>query len=142
MNTTESLESVIELTGKIQREIHRDNQRTTTFVHDEKTNGLKVFTYNEITRTSFLLIDIPKANSKVEALEAVLDYLQSHTEKDLSYTVMWTRRGSGNKSEKSYFHAKNILELAEKFYAQPDSSGSKKDPAEYIVLEIKLNGEA
>lgn len=141
MNTTESLESVIELTGKIQKEIHRDNQRTTTFVHDEKTNGVKVFTYNDITRTSFLLIDIPKASSKIEALQAVLDYLQSHTEQDFSYTVMWARRGTGS-TEKSYFHAKNILELAEKFYAQPDSSGAKKDPAEYIVLEIKLNGEA
>jgi hypothetical protein len=142
MNTTDSLESVIELTGKIQKEILRDNQRTTTFVHDEKTNGVKVFTYNEQTKTSFLLINIPKANSKVEALEAVLNYLQSHTEKNHSYTVLWLRRSGDNKTEKSYFHAKDLREVAEKFYAQPDGSAGPKDPAEYIVLEVKLNGEA
>jgi len=144
-----SLEKVIELTGRIQKEITKDEGKTCTFVHDEKTNGVKVFTYNDKSRTSFLLLNIPAATTKEAALEAVLDYLQNHTKKTLSYTVTWMRKGSaGSGTHKSFFHVSNLRDLAEKFYSEPPRDGipsqadNKKDPDEYVVLEVHLNGEA
>lgn len=94
METTE-LNRIIELTDKIQREIFKDNQRTVTFVWDEKNNGVKVFTYNPHVRESFLLIDCPFATSKEAALLGIVDYLESHTEENHSYTVVWHKKSGG-----------------------------------------------
>lgn len=136
METTE-LNKIIELTDKIQREIFKDNQRTVTFVWDEKTNGVKVFTYNPHIRESFLLIDCPLATTKEAALEGVYSYLRSHVKDNHSYTVLWHKKTGGTgQAEKSYFRASNLIELAEKFYASPSGSDHQKDPNEYIILGL------
>lgn len=143
MTTTDTaLQDEIKLTGRIQTEINKDTQRTVTFIWDEQTNGLKVFTYSQQTDTTFLLVHIPSANSRVEALKQVLHYLQTHSTKEHTYTVWWTRLGTGQ-THKSFFRAKTLRELADKFEAEPPSGcEGRKDPEEYVVLEVKISGEA
>lgn len=143
MTTTDTaLQREIKLTGQIQMEIIKDTQRTVTFIFDEKTNGVRVFTYSQQTDTFFLLMHIPAANSRVEALEQVLHYLKTHSDEEHTYTVLWTRLGS-NCNNRSYFRARTLRELAEKFEAEPASATEgRKDPSEYVVLEVKLSGTA
>jgi hypothetical protein len=75
---------------------------------------LDLITVNPRHRQSFLFHST-EGRSKVEVLEAMLDYVKNYKDKESSYTIQWSLKGEGE-LHTSYFRSKNILEAIDKLY--------------------------
>ena len=70
-------------------------------------------------------------SSRIQALQALLDYTQDHRDRELSYTVQWRVAGE-SELHTSYFSAGNILMALDKFFAG-------RDPHTVQVFSVMLN---
>ena len=75
---------------------------------------LDLITINPRHNQSFLFHSVLAVN-KVEAMKSMLTYVQSYKEKESSYTIQWTSKGS-SELHTSYFRAKNIADALDKLY--------------------------
>jgi len=92
--------------------------------------NLDLITFNPRHNQSFLFHSV-KAIDKKEALEKLLDYTKSNFRKEESYTLQWVKIGEPN-LHTSYFRAKNIYEVLDKFYYERDVNS-------YRIYNISLN---
>ena len=94
---------------------------------------VKAFTHNTQTGETFLLKSV-SADTHIQCLVKILEYLE-HTKKSMNtYTVNWSRveNGSLGTYNTSYFYCHDVIEVVNKFF-------SGKNIRDYIIYEIKLN---
>lgn len=80
---------------------------------------LKVTTYNPKKNISFLLLEV-EAETEIEAINLayqVLWKMRSGNDDYQSYTIEWCKSGE-NVTNKSYFCAKNPMQVLTKFYSE------------------------
>lgn len=135
-------QSKIALEDEISRMIMSDNGCTAHFDYSDSEfkprllkEGTKrkiiVLTYNSIKKETFLFKEV-EANNDEEGLKEILNYAKSHKDDYDSFTIVWTKKGVVNSSEKSYFYCKDLLEALEKFYFN-------KTREDYLIYEAKMN---
>ena len=91
---------------------------------------LDLITINPIHQQSFLFHS-SEGRDKIEALEHMLNYVNSQLFIENSYTVQWKLTGS-NKIHTSYFRAKNIMDAIDKLYFG-------RSIASVVIYSVKLN---
>lgn len=96
----------------------------------EGVQEVALFTYNP-RHTHRFLFHRATGSTREQALQALLDYTQSHKDKDQSYTVQWRVAGE-SELHTSYFSAGNILLALDKFFAG-------RDPHTVQVYSVMLN---
>lgn len=84
------------------------------FSDKENKTRLEIFTINPKHKQSFLF-HTSEGRDKIEALEAMLDYVKKSRLQRNSYTIQWSLKGE-EKLHTSYFRAKNIMEALDKFH--------------------------
>ncbi len=135
--------SKIALEDEISRVIMAENGCTTHFEYkdtfskrlsDPALRQITVMTYSKEKQASFLLKEVV-ASTDEEGLKEILKYAKSHKDDYVSFTVVWVKKGDGNKSEKSYFYCKDLFDVLEKFYF-------KKNREDYVIYEVKMNARA
>lgn len=102
------------------------------FVWSDKEGLVEVslFTYNP-RHTHRFLFHQSQGSSRIQALQSLLEYTQTHRDRELSYTIQW--RAAGEKElHTSYFSAANILLALDKFFAG-------RDPNTVQVYSVALN---
>lgn len=87
-------------------------------------------TFNPTTEETFLLKE-EKAYTKEKALKKILEYLKQQ-KGESPFSVSWTKKGEGSKTNTSHFYCHDIKDVVEKFF-------HGKNSEDYIVYEIKLN---
>lgn len=100
------------------------------FEESGKSTKLFVITLNPRHNQSFLFHQTG-GSDKVDALRAMLDYVQTYKERTGSYTIQWSARGEGS-LHTSYFRAKNIMEALDKLFYD-------RDPNSITVFSVMLN---
>lgn len=106
---------VAELQQKIKEGIDIDEKNILfEFSEKESATRLEIFTINPKHKQSFLF-HTAQGRDKIEALEAMLDYVKKSRLQYNSYTIQWTLKGE-DKLHTSYFRAKNIMEALDKFH--------------------------
>ena len=91
---------------------------------------LDIITFNPRHDQSFLFHSV-KGLDKLEAASKLLEYVQLHYQKEDSYTLQWIKIGEQN-LHTSYFRAKNIYQVLDKFYFERDVNS-------YRIYSISLN---
>lgn len=91
---------------------------------------LDIITLNPRHDQSFLFHSV-KGLDKLEAASKLLEYVQLHYQKEDSYTLQWIKIGEQN-LHTSYFRAKNIYQVLDKFYFERDVNS-------YRIYSISLN---
>ncbi|MBL7790654.1 MAG: hypothetical protein JNL75_12565 [Chitinophagales bacterium] len=91
---------------------------------------LDIITFNSRHSQSFLFHTV-KALDKIEAASKALEYIQKHYQKEDSYTLQWIKIGEQN-LHTSYFRAKNLYEVLDKFYYERDVNS-------YRIYNVSLN---
>ena len=126
------LEKLMDMENQISDIIRGDNGNYANFIYSQKddTHNIKVITRNKISREFFLLVSM-SGSTPLDALSKSLDWLKLHKTQYNSYTVMWTKIPDGVPN-KSYFWAKDMREVMDKFY-------DGKDDSLYKIFEIKQN---
>lgn len=100
------------------------------FQQKENIAQLNLITVNPRHEQSFLY-HVTEGINKIEALEKMLEYVEKHHKKENSYTMQWVKKGE-NELHTSYFRAKNMFEVLDKF-----SFGRNMN--EYSIYTITLN---
>jgi hypothetical protein len=125
-------DKIIKLEHDIASFINKDNGATVHFEYATSPSineQVSAYTINATTKEPFLL-KWASGKTKEEALEIVLAYIKEQKGMN-SFTVVWTKIGI-NKTETSYFYCHDILDVVSKFF-------NKKDSADYVIYEIKMN---
>ena len=89
-----------------------------------------LFTYNP-RHTHRFLFHKSSGSTRIQALKTLLDYTQTHRDRELSYTIQWRVAGEVE-FHTSYFSAGNILMALDKFFAG-------RDPHTVQVFSVMLN---
>ena len=89
-----------------------------------------LFTYNP-RHTHRFLFHKSSGSTSIQALQTMLDYTQTHRDRELSYTIQWRVAGEVE-FHTSYFSAGNILMALDKFFAG-------RDPHTVQVFSVMLN---
>lgn len=120
---------IIELEDEIATIIQKDNGRT---IHFEYIGGnmVEAYTYNHNNKETFLLTK-KVGQDYVDCLQKILDYVKQNQKTYDSYTVIWARKGRGERTT-SYFYCRDIVEVIDKFF-------EGKDKNLYHVYEIRMN---
>ncbi len=126
---------ILALEHKISTKIFTDNGCSTHFKYE--AGKVSAYTFNPKTNESFLLKSAMGKKSMSDALQEIVDYLE--TQKDsASYTVVWAKKdlsrsdvGGGTK-QSSYFYCHHVLEAINRFF-------EGKEVLDYIIYEVKLN---
>jgi hypothetical protein len=102
------------------------------FNYEETDEGtsLHVITINPRHNQSFLF-HATLGTDKLDALQAMLDYVRTFKERTSSYTIQWSARGD-NALQTSYFRARNIMEALDKLFYD-------RDPNSITVFSVMLN---
>ncbi len=102
------------------------------FSFKQKDNVIKLdlITINPKHDQSFLFHST-RAVDKVEALKKMLDYIQIHHKNEDTYTIQWVKIGDVQ-LHTSFFRAKNIYEVLDKFYYERDLNS-------YRIYNVGLN---
>ncbi len=102
------------------------------FNYEETNKGtqLYVITINPRHNQSFLFHST-QGSDKLDALNAMLDYVRTYKERTSSYTIQWSARGD-NALQTSYFRARNIMEALDKLFYD-------RDPNSITVFSVMLN---
>lgn len=102
------------------------------FNYEETDKGtqLYVITINPRHNQSFLF-HTTQGSDKLDALNAMLDYVRTYKERTSSYTIQWSARGD-NALQTSYFRARNIMEALDKLFYD-------RDPNSITVFSVMLN---
>lgn len=123
---------ILQLEHDISSFISKDNGATVHFEYSKDSfasETASAYTVNPETKEVFLLKTV-RTNSKELALEEILEYVKNQKSMN-SFTVIWKKIPS-EKTETSYFYCHDVTDVIKKFFA-------KKNLADYIVYEIKLN---
>lgn len=107
-----------------------DDQLVYSFKEVDGIIYLDLITFNPRHHQSFLFHSV-KAIDKKEALQKMLDYTQTHFRKEDTYTLQWVKVGEQS-LHTSYFRAKNIYDVLDKFYYERDVNS-------YRIYNISLN---
>lgn len=91
---------------------------------------LNLITINPEHSQSFLLHNTT-GRDKVAALEAMMEYVRSYRDKEHSFTIQWSSRGS-NQLHTSYFRGADVFDVLRKF-----SFG--RDKSTVVIYSIHLN---
>lgn len=99
---------------------------------EEPGQGAKLFliTLNPRHNQSFLFHSTT-GRDKLEALQAMRDYVGTYKDRTSSYTVQWSAKGE-HELNTSYFRAKNILDALDKLFYD-------RDPNSITVFSVILN---
>lgn len=113
-----STESLVE-TARLQREIeNRLTLRETELLFDFRSidgqTRLDLITVNPRHRQSFLF-RTETGRDRVEALQRMLEYVQSSRDSESSFTIQWRARGE-QELNTSYFRASHIYAALDKLY--------------------------
>lgn len=102
------------------------------FSFKQKDNVIKLdlITINPKHDQSFLF-NTTRAVDKEEALHKMLDYIKDHFKKEETYTIQWIKIGE-EQLHTSYFRAKNIYDVLDKFYFERDLNS-------YRIYNVGLN---
>ncbi|MEZ4755560.1 MAG: hypothetical protein R2817_01900 [Flavobacteriales bacterium] len=102
------------------------------FNYEETNKGtqLYVITINPRHNQSFLFHST-QGSDKLDALNAMLEYVRTYKERTSSYTIQWSARGD-NALQTSYFRARNIMEALDKLFYD-------RDPNSITVFSVMLN---
>jgi hypothetical protein len=102
------------------------------FNYEEVSKGVKLYviTLNPRHNQSFLFHSTEGVD-KLDALNAMLDYVRTYKERTSSYTIQWSARGD-NSLQTSYFRARNIMEALDKLFYD-------RDPNSITVFSVMLN---
>ena len=101
-----------------------------SFKQKDQVIILDLITINPKHDQSFLF-HTTKAVDKIEALKKMMDYLKVHYKNEETYTIQWIKIGE-DQLHTSYFRAKNIYEILDKFYYERDLNS-------YRIYNIGLN---
>lgn len=95
------------------------------FNYEETNKGtqLYVITINPRHNQSFLFHST-QGSDKLDALNAMLEYVRTYKERTSSYTIQWSARGD-NALQTSYFRARNIMEALDKLFYDRDRTASR-----------------
>lgn len=96
----------------------------------EGIHEVALFTYNP-RHTHRFLFHRASGSTREQALQALLEYIQHHKDRELSYTIQWRIAGEAE-LHTSYFSAGNILLALDKFFAG-------RDPHTVQVYSVMLN---
>lgn len=107
--------------GKIQKEIvNKLGLSAENVIFDFSSQDaivkLDLITINPRHEQSFLYHTV-KAINKIEALEKMLEYVNSNNKTENTYTIQWRKVGQ-QELHTSYFIARNMYEALDKFYYQ------------------------
>jgi hypothetical protein len=108
----------------------KENQLIFNFRQIDGITTLDLITINPHHQQSFLFHSL-KAIDKNEALSKMLEYVEKHYQNEDSYTIQWVKIGE-NKLHTSYFRAKNIYGILDKFFYERDINS-------YKIYSIALN---
>lgn len=102
------------------------------FNYEEGSKGVKLYliTLNPRHNQSFLFHSTQGVD-KLDALNAMLDYVRTYKERTSSYTIQWSARGDSS-LQTSYFRARNIMEALDKLFYD-------RDPNSITVFSVMLN---
>jgi hypothetical protein len=100
------------------------------FEERDKRTKLYLITLNPRHNQSFLF-QATEGVDKMDALNAMLDYVRTYKERTSSYTIQWGARGDSG-LQTSYFRAKNIMEALDKLFYD-------RDPNSITVFSVMLN---
>ena len=100
------------------------------FEERDKRTKLYLITLNPRHNQSFLF-QATEGVDKLDALNAMLDYVRNYKERTSSYTIQWSARGDIG-LQTSYFRAKNIMEALDKLFYD-------RDPNSINVFSVMLN---
>jgi hypothetical protein len=122
---------IAELQQKIREGIEIEESNV-LFEFKENNNSivLEIITINAKHKQSFLFHTV-EGRDKIEALEAMLVYVNQSRNQYNSYTLQWSINGE-DKLHTSYFRAKNIMDALDKFY-------HKRDVNSVNVFSVVLN---
>ena len=108
----------------------KESQLIFNFRQIDGITTFDLITINPNHQQSFLFHSL-KAIDKNEALNKMLEYLEKHYQNEDSYTIQWVKVGQ-NKLHTSYFRAKNIYGILDKFFYERDINS-------YKIYSIALN---
>jgi len=109
---------------------YAEDQLEFVWSEQDGIHEVSLFTYNP-RHTHRFLFHTSTGSSRIQALQALLDYTQDHRDRELSYTVQWRVAGE-SELHTSYFSAGNILMALDKFFAG-------RDPHTVQVYSVMLN---
>lgn len=121
--------------SRLQQEIaHQLELKMDKLVFDYEREGDKIrldlFTINPRHDQSFLYHSV-EGDGKLEVLNKMVEYISKNYRQERSYTVQWSKVGN-NDLHTSYFRARNIYEVLDKF-----SHGLNM--SEYTIYSISMN---
>ncbi len=121
--------------SKIQKEIEKYLSLGSTdmiFDYQENEDGVRLdmVTVNPRHNQSFLFHSV-KGYNKIDALNQMLEYVQTYRDKKNSYTIQWSVKGE-NELHTSYFRAKDIPEAIDKLHYG-------RDPNSITIFSVVLN---
>lgn len=101
-----------------------------SFKQKDNVIRLDLITINPKHDQSFLF-NTTKAVNKIEALKKMMDYVKVHYKAEETYTIQWVKIGEDS-LHTSYFRAKNIYDVLDKFYYERDLNS-------YRIYSVALN---
>jgi len=129
------LEDAISKLASIEgKTVHFDKKCYKEFVDEEDLYSVSAYTYNSLTKETFLLKKVLAKQSYKICLEDILDYVINSKVTVNSYTVEWSllKNGRMGPYNTSYFYCKNTVEVNDKFF-------HNKNVDDYVIHLIKLN---
>jgi len=109
---------------------YAEDQLEFAWSSEEGIHEVALFTYNP-RHTHRFLFHRASGSTREQALQALLEYIQHHKDRELSYTIQWRIAGE-TELHTSYFSAGNILLALDKFFAG-------RDPHTVQVYSVMLN---
>lgn len=100
------------------------------WIESDGIHEVALFTYNP-RHTHRFLFHKASGSSRIQALQTLLNYTQTHRDRELSYTIQWRVAGEVE-FHTSYFSAGNILMALDKFF-------EGRDPHTVQVFSVMLN---
>lgn len=100
------------------------------FSHEGEQTRLDLITINPRHDQSFLFHSI-SGESKVHALERMLEYVSQKLRQERSYTVQWVKKGE-TELQTSYFRASDMADVLKKF-------AYGRNIEDYVIFSITLN---
>lgn len=121
--------------GKVQKEIVDKLGLTAEnvifdFSSQDAIIKLDLITINPRHEQSFLYHSV-KAINKLEALDKMLEYINTNNKTENTYTIQWRKVGQ-QELHTSYFTARNMYEALDKFYYQREINS-------FNIFSVNLN---
>lgn len=101
-----------------------------TYTQEQGKTRLDLITMNPRHNQSFLYHSVA-GFGEMDAMQNMLDYVQSHKPGKSTYTIQWALRDS-QELHTSYFRGKDIYEVLDKFYYGKDINST-------LIFAISLN---